>query len=112
MKEYIDQLTSNKTLSKGEQKRQQLIRIEKMEMIPSWILIFDKMDNCRRFKNNPCGKSKEELDGYFAVAYLIFVKARQRHPQIKKDMIQDTVKFFEQMGKELGGAEGAKQKAK
>ncbi len=58
-----------------------------MDLLPSWILIFDKYDNCRRFKLNPCGKSKEELDGYFSVAYLIFLKARERHESIRKFMI-------------------------
>jgi hypothetical protein len=47
---YIDELTSNKTLTKGEQKREQLKRITKMDLTPSWILLFDKYDNCRRFK--------------------------------------------------------------
>ena len=65
-----------------------------MELIPSWILIFDKFDNCRRFKNNPCGKSKDELDGYFAVAYLIFLKARKNHHSIAKFMIPETRQFF------------------
>jgi hypothetical protein len=50
-----------------------------MDLIPSWILVYDKLDNCKRFKNNPCGKSKEELDGYFSVAYLIYLKAREKH---------------------------------
>lgn len=77
-------------------------------MIPSWILVFDKLDNCRRFKNNPCGKSKEELDGYFSVAYLIFTKARAKHVQLRKFMLPETAQFFEDMGKELGGVEGAK----
>lgn len=54
-----------------------------MELIPAWILVFDKLDNCRRFKNNGVGKTKEELDGYFAVAYLIFKKAQRRHNAIK-----------------------------
>jgi hypothetical protein len=109
MKSYIDVLTSNKAEGKGEQKRQQLIKIETMELIPSWILVFDKLDNCRRFKKNPCGKSKEELDGYFAVAFLIFTKARSRHKEIREFMIQETRKFYETMGEELGGVEGAKK---
>ena len=54
-----------------------------MDLIPSWILVFDKLDNCKRFKVNGCGKSKEELDGYFAVAYLIYLKARRKHKEIR-----------------------------
>ncbi len=79
MLKYINDLTSDKTLSKGEQKRQQVLRSEKMDLIPSWIIVFDKFDNCQRFKKNPCGKTKVELDGYFSVAYLIYLRVRNRH---------------------------------
>jgi hypothetical protein len=68
-------------------------------LIPSWIIIFDKYDNCRRFKLNGCGKSKEELDGYFAVAYLIYAKAKERHKQIRDNMKYSYKQFFENMAK-------------
>lgn len=79
MKNYIDQLTSDKTLKKGDQKGEQLKKIQKLDLVPTWVLLFDKYDNCRRFKANGCGKSKKELDGYFSVAYLIYVKAKNKH---------------------------------
>jgi hypothetical protein len=78
-----------------------------MDLVPSWILIFDKYDNCFRFKQNPCGKSKEELDGYFAVAYLIYLNAKRRHKAIDSFMIDSTKQFFDTMGKDLGGEAGA-----
>lgn len=57
-----------------------------MELIPSYILLFDKYDNCRRFKVNSCGKSKEELNGYYSVAYLIYLRAKNRHKAINNFM--------------------------
>lgn len=103
MKRYIDLLTSDKTLNKGEQKRAQITKVDKLELVPSWILLFDKYDNCRRFKNNSVGKSQEELNGYYAVAYLIYLKAKKRHKQIREFMPIDIRDFYEKMGAELGG---------
>jgi hypothetical protein len=54
-----------------------------MDLVPTWVLLFDKYDNCRRFKANGCGKSKKELDGYFSVAYVIYIKAKNRHKEVK-----------------------------
>ena len=82
-----------------------------MDLIPSWILIFDKYDNCARFKKDPVGKSKEELEGYYSVAYLIYLTARERHSAIKNFMIESTKQFFEKMGEEVGGVVGAREKA-
>ena len=56
-KKYIDVLTSDKTLNKGQQKKAQITKVDKMDLVPSWIILFDKYDNCRRFKNNPVGKT-------------------------------------------------------
>jgi hypothetical protein len=56
---YIDQLTSDESLSKGEKKQDQITKMNVLELIPCWIRIFDKYDNCRRFRSNPVGKSKE-----------------------------------------------------
>ena len=56
---YIDQLTSDESLSKGEKKKDQIIKMDVLELIPCWIRIFDKYDNCRRFRNNPVGKKKD-----------------------------------------------------
>ena len=104
----MDDLTSNKTLTKGQQKQEQLQKAAALELIPTWILLFDKYDNCKRFKQNACGKSKEELNGYFAVAYLIYLKARERHKAIREHMMNTTKFFFELMGKELGGESEAR----
>ena len=82
-----------------------------MDLTPSWILIFDKYDNCVRFHNNPVGKTKDELDGYFSVAYLIYVTARERHKPIREFMIAETRRFFDKMGERMGGKEGATKRA-
>jgi len=58
VKTYIDQLTSKEWLSKGEKKQDQINKMEILDLIPCWIRIFDKFDNCRRFRSNPVGKSK------------------------------------------------------
>lgn len=72
---YIDQLTSDESLSKGEKKNDQITKMEILELIPCWIRIFDKYDNCRRFKANSVGKSKFEVEEYCAVAYLCYKRA-------------------------------------
>jgi hypothetical protein len=43
-----------------------------LDIVPSYIKIFDKYDNCRRFLNNSVGKSASELNGYFAVAVICY----------------------------------------
>lgn len=70
--DYIDQLTSDDSLTKGEKKRDQILKMEVLELIPCWIRIFDKYDNCRRFRKNSVGKSKAEIDGYCSIAYLCY----------------------------------------
>lgn len=72
---YIDQLTSDESLSKGQKKANQLKKMNDLDLIPCWIRIFDKYDNCRRFKANPVGNDKQKLEGYFAIAYLCYKKA-------------------------------------
>jgi len=47
-------------------------RMSSLDIVPCYIKIFDKYDNCRRFLQNNVGKSKEELDGYYAVAILCY----------------------------------------
>lgn len=55
---YIDQLTSEEWKSKGEKKEDQIKKMEILDLIPCWIRVFDKYDNCRRFKKNPVGNSR------------------------------------------------------
>ena len=55
--DYIDQLTSDDSESKGKKKRDQVQKMYKLDVIPCWIRIFDKYDNCRRFRIDPVGKS-------------------------------------------------------
>lgn len=76
----------------------QIEKAEKMSLVPSWILLFDKYDNCRRFKANPCGKSQEELNGYFSVAYLIYIRVTMRFSQIRDFAPTEIKKFYENLG--------------
>lgn len=50
-----------------------------LDLVPSYIKIFDKYDNCKRFLNNPVGKSIAELNGYYAVAILTYDIALKTH---------------------------------
>jgi len=50
-------LSADKSLPKGERKRAQLIKAEQLPLVPAWILLFDKLDNCERFKKDPVGKT-------------------------------------------------------
>lgn len=68
--------------------------MEIMDLVPSWIRVFDKYDNCRRFKKNPVGNSKKKLEGYFAIAYLCYHIACERHQEIQKNLQPQIHEFY------------------
>lgn len=82
IKHYVNLLTPDPALPKGERKKYQVTRAPNMPLVPSWILLFDKMDNCKRFKKDSIDKQQVELKGYYAVAYLIFLAVSRHHKQI------------------------------
>ncbi len=53
------------------------------------------------------GKTQDELDGYYAVAFLIYLKAKRKHKQIRDFMPTVIRNFYDKMGAELGGEEKA-----
>ena len=108
---YIDQLTSEEWLSKGEKKADQIKKMETLDLIPCWIRIFDKYDNCRRFKKNAVGKSKKELQGYFSIAYLCYRRGCERYEEIQKNLQTEIKDFYEQMCFEIGGLVKVKELA-
>ena len=57
--------------------------MDKLDVVPTYIKIFDKYDNCRRFLKNSVGKAEEELNGYYAVAFLCYDIGLKTHPEIK-----------------------------
>ena len=59
-----------------------------MELVPCWIRVFDKYDNCRRFKEDPGKKKPEEIQGYYAIAYICYKKACDRFEEINKEEIE------------------------
>jgi hypothetical protein len=103
VKSYIDQLTSDESLSKGEKKRGQILKMDELELIPCWIRIFDKYDNCRRFRNNPVGKKKSEIDGYCSIAYLCYHRGCERFEEIRNNLQPEIRKLYEDICTELGG---------
>jgi hypothetical protein len=108
---YIDQLSKDRTLPKGEQKREHVERMHTLDLVPSYIKIFDKYDNCKRFLNNSVGKSPEELCGYYAVAVLCFDIAIKTHKVIEVNLNSQIKKFFEDMKRKLGGPYAVKELA-
>lgn len=102
---YIDQLTSDDSLTKGEKKRDQIIKMNTLELIPSWIRIFDKYDNCSRFLKDPVGKSKKEIQGYCAVAYLCYHRAAERFQEIRKNIQPEVKKLYDDICDKMGGLE-------
>jgi hypothetical protein len=60
--------------------------MDKMDLIPSYIKLFDKYDNCSRFLKDSCGKSPTELNGYFAVSLECYDKAILKHAELKKNL--------------------------
>lgn len=86
--------------------------MSKLDLVPSYIKIFDKYDNCRRFLNNPVGKSSEELNGYHAVAILCYDIANKTHSDIRKYLNPGIKKFFESLRTRLGGNDKINEYAK
>jgi hypothetical protein len=68
--------------------------METMDLIPSYIVIFDKYDNCKRFTQNSCGKSKTEIYGYYAISYLCFAAAIKQHNTIEKNLDGKITAFY------------------
>lgn len=83
---YIDQLSKDRTLPKGRQKKEHVERMSKLDLVPTYIKIFDKYDNCRRFMRNTVGKTMEELNGYYAVAVICYDIAMKTHPELKDNL--------------------------
>ena len=102
---YIDQLTSDEWLSKGEKKLDQIKKMDVLDLIPCWIRIFDKYDNCWRFRKNSVGKSKKEIDGYCSIAYLCYKRGCERYDEIRKNLQPKISEFYEKMCAEIGGIE-------
>lgn len=77
--------------------------MHKLDIVPTYIKIFDKYDNCRRFLKNSVGKSETELAGYYAVAIICYDIGMQTHKEVR-DYMNPTIKtFFEALKKRMGG---------
>ena len=74
-----------------------------LDLVPTYIKIFDKYDNCKRFLRNPVGKSHEELNGYFAVALLCYDIGIKTHEDVRKNLNPKIPKFFEELRVRVGG---------
>lgn len=85
--------------------------MEILDLVPSWIRVFDKYDNCRRFKKNPVGNSKKKIDGYCAIAYLCYKKACERHEEIKKNLQTAIHEFYGKICSDLGGEDSVEKVA-
>lgn len=73
-----------------------------LDIVPSYIKIFDKYDNCKRFIQNGVGKSRAELNGYFAVSILCYEKALAHHKEIEMNLDQKIKEFFSSLKMDLG----------
>jgi len=91
---YIDQLSKDNTLPKGERKREHVQRMRKLDLVPSYITIFDKYDNSSRFLKDGCGKSQMELNGYYAVSLTCYDIAMKNHESIRQFLNPNIKKFF------------------
>jgi hypothetical protein len=99
---YIDQLSKDRTLAKGLQKKEQVDRMDSLDIVPSYIKIFDKYDNCRRFLKNGVGKSPMELNGYFAISILCYDRALKKHKEIDSNLNIQIKLFFKELRKRFG----------
>lgn len=82
------------------------MKMEEMELVPSWIRVFDKYDNCRRFLENPVGRSTGKVSGYCAIAYLCYHRATEQLEEIRKNIQPEARRLFEGISQRLGGLEG------
>ena len=99
----IDQLSKDRTLPKGQQKKEHVERMHKLDIVPTYIKIFDKYDNCRRFLKNPVGKTEAELTGYYAVAILCYEIGMETHKQVRDYLNPSIKQFFEALKTRVGG---------
>ena len=74
-----------------------------MDIVPCYIKIFDKYDNCRRFVLHSCGKSEKELNGYFSIAILCYEAALEQHKEIANNISKKISEFYEILKVRLGG---------
>jgi hypothetical protein len=77
--------------------------MHKLDIVPTYIKIFDKFDNCRRFLKNPVGKTEAELSGYYAVAILCYDIGMKTHEEVRKYMNPTIKHFFEALKTRIGG---------
>jgi hypothetical protein len=99
---YIDQLSKDRTIPKGLQKKEQVDRMDSLDIVPSYIKVFDKFDNCRRFLKNGVGKSQMELNGYFAVAIICYDRAIKKHKDIEFYLSPSIKQFFKNLRARFG----------
>ena len=79
--------------------------MDSLDLVPSYIKIFDKYDHCKRFLKNSVGKSQQELNGYFAVSILCYEKAWKRHKDIQENLSMDIKNFFKSLKLRFGNNE-------
>ena len=76
--------------------------MDSLDIVPSYIKIFDKYDNCRRFLLNSVGKPFMEINGYYAVSVLCFDKAMAKHEEIRNNLNVEIIKFFKGLKARIG----------
>lgn len=108
---YIDQLSKDRTIPKGMQKKEQVDRMAALDIVPTYIKIFDKYDNCRRFLKNGVGKSQSELNGYFAIAILCYDRAIKKHQEIDINLNKGIKTFFQNLRARFGSEKAVQESA-
>jgi hypothetical protein len=84
------------------EEKEQVDRMDSLDIVPSYIKIFDKYDNCRRFLKNGVGKSPMELNGYFAISILCYDRALKKHKEIDSNLNIQIKLFFKELRKRFG----------
>jgi hypothetical protein len=110
VKRYVEQLSGDPRLPKGERFRILTDRIKEMDAIPCYIQIFELYSYCSLWKRLKWERRKVYYDGFMAFAYMFFYKAISNHLLIGKNLKQDIKGFFKALLDEMGGMGGIRTK--
>lgn len=94
---YIDLLTYKSKLPRGQQLKDMLERVQDMDVIPCYIMIFRLYHRCESMRQAKEKVEKEEYEGFQAFAYLFWYRAISRWIQIGKNIKPYMKEFFKKI---------------
>lgn len=91
---YIDLLTYKSKLAKGQQLKDMLERVQEMDVIPCYIMIFRLYQRIKNIREAKEKMGVQEYEGFLAFAYLFWYRAISRWIQIGRNTKPYIKEFF------------------